>query len=132
MKVIFYMPKITGIGEKVLTAVESVLPKDKIVIYMSIDQIKAGLLNPDNNLNLCVFVLGEKENLKKIISLGILLRKVKIILLLPDRDMETMSLAHKLKPSFIAFSDSDMNDVGQVIKKIVKDREKKKFGELEN
>jgi len=43
----------------------------------------------------------------------------RLILVLPDDDMETISLGHALRPRFVTYAESDFIDISAVLGKIL-------------
>jgi hypothetical protein len=46
---------------------------------------------------------------------------VKLILIVPDQDDETLTNAHKLRPRFLSFSKNDFSDAASVLAKMIGD-----------
>ena len=49
-----------------------------------------------------------------------LLTDMRILLILPDRNKETVSAGHRLRPRYMSDADSDFEDVVAVVKQIFK------------
>jgi len=45
---------------------------------------------------------------------------MRIILILPDEDNETITMGHTLFPRFSTYADSDFKDVAAVLKKMIR------------
>jgi hypothetical protein len=45
---------------------------------------------------------------------------IKIVLILPDRNNETIVIGHKLRPRFLSYTDSDFIDVAVVLENMLK------------
>ena len=74
-----------------------------------------------NGLNIAVLEANSMDELKDLVSLHDLFLDIRIILILPDRERETISNAHKLRPRFLAYADSDFESVKVVLKKMLGD-----------
>jgi len=73
---------------------------------------------PGFDLDLAVLIPGSREDLKNIISLRDLLLDKRIILILPDRNPESISMAHIVGPRFLGYADSPYIQVEAVIRKM--------------
>ena len=64
-------------------------------------------------------MVANQEELMDMISMDDSFFGYRIILVLPDRRRETIRKGHKLFPRFLTFMDSDMELVGEVLKKML-------------
>lgn len=60
-----------------------------------------------------------QEELRKLSIMRYLLRDLRVILILPDRQSRTISDAHLLRPRFVSFADGDLTEVVAVAEKII-------------
>lgn len=68
-----------------------------------------------------VLIASDKEELSNLVNLKDLFSFVKLILIAPDQDEETLTNAHKLRPRFLSFSKNDFSDVASVLAKMIGD-----------
>ena len=66
-----------------------------------------------------VIFASSEESLRGIVSLRDFLNDTKIILVLPDEKKDTMAMGFALFPRFITWLDSDLNELGAVLKKML-------------
>lgn len=66
-----------------------------------------------------VLCLASRGELEEIVQHSDLLCDHKILLVLPDRSVESASIGHALYPRFISYNDSDLQDVGWVLHKML-------------
>jgi len=59
-------------------------------------------------------------NRKNILSIGHLFQNIRIILLVPSKEAETVALAHQLRPRFLTDINSDFAEITAVLKKMLK------------
>jgi hypothetical protein len=62
-----------------------------------------------------VIVTEEREELVCLLSIVHLLRKARVILVVPDQDPETLKIGYKLEPRFLKCGDSDFAEVRAVV-----------------
>ena len=70
---------------------------------------------------MCIAILlaASKEELQELVSVGELLEDIRIILVLPDTDRDTVANAHILRPRYLTYVDSDFSDVAAVLSKML-------------
>lgn len=66
-----------------------------------------------------VLIIADRGELEAILRYADLLTDQKVILVLPDKDQQTISMGHALYPRFIAYSDGELQDVGSVLHKMI-------------
>jgi hypothetical protein len=118
---VFYS-QVSGNSEKRLQRViESVVPGWEGAVCRSIDDLSEQLLQPKNDLAIALLLAEKKGDLEDLLSMSNLFRTMRIILVAPDRDKETIAAAHLLRPRLLTYRDSDFADVFTVLTKIIAD-----------
>lgn len=120
MKVLFYTGPAEENGEKIQSVVEALVPKQKIEIYRTTKTLSQRLRRPIGSLTLAVLFTATQEDFQDLLSLHDLLCDLRIVLILPDRDTETVSKGLTLRPRFFSFADSDFTEVSAVLAKMLK------------
>ena len=72
-----------------------------------------------NHTAVVVLVANEREELAELLPIMPLFRRVKIILILPDREPETIKLGYQLEPRFLSFIDSGFTMVKEVVQRML-------------
>jgi len=88
-------------------------------VYRSIEELAHGLHRLYDHDTIVLLRARDREELLRIVSLRDLLQGLRVILLLPDREEETISLAHRLRPRFLSNSESDFSDTMSVLQKMI-------------
>lgn len=57
-------------------------------------------------------------DLRALVSLRDLLRDVRVLLVLPDQDEETIVLAHRVRPAYVAYVDDGISGVVSVLRRL--------------
>jgi hypothetical protein len=78
------------------------------------------LRQPRHNLAVAVLVAASRQELLELLSIRDLLDGIRIILVLPDRQDDTIAKGHRLYPRFLTFADSDFLDVAAVLSKMLR------------
>jgi hypothetical protein len=68
---------------------------------------------------LVIFIAQDRLALRQLVSLKEFLWRIKIILVLPDDEEETIALAHRLKPRYLCYLEDDCSELGQVVNKML-------------
>ena len=89
-----------------------------IELYKSIDEVYVRLCQPRASGCILVLCPKNKKETEQIISLHDVLSGAKIILVLPKRDKDSVRMAYKIFPRFMAFADEDFANITMVLKKM--------------
>ncbi len=119
MNILFFSSIKTEFGEKVKKIIEAEVYSDQIEKCRSVEEVSGRLRQPLGDLRIAIIQVKSKEELLEIDAIKFLLFGLRIILILPDRDKDTVSTGHKLFPRFVSYIDSDSNEVGDVLKNML-------------
>lgn len=119
MRLLFYTPVSESAGELLQKMIEELVSKDNVEVYRNIESLSRRLRQPANNQPIAVLLAARKGDLLDIISIRDLLYNIRIILVLPDRDADTIAKGHTLRPRFVSYTDSDFLDVCSVLRKML-------------
>ena len=122
MSVVFYARDMFGAGEWLKKVAEVVGPKERIEVHQSIQSLIQRLREPRENYNIVVLLAVRKEDLMEMISIKHLLSDIRLVLIVPDSEEETIAQGHQLYPRFMGFRDSDFERMGDVLKKMLDGR----------
>ena len=120
MGVLLFSKEIKEAAKKLQTVIESLVPKGEIEIYQTIESLSSRFHRPRGNLAILILLAASKKDLIDLLLIRQLFNDIPIILILPDRDKETILQGRKLFPRFISFADGDCLDVDAVLGKMVK------------
>jgi hypothetical protein len=124
MCVLYYRPSENVIAEKLQFMIESELPGQQLEVFYSIEGLSKRLSQSARG-NCAAIILAKNINdLEKLFSIRSLLRDIRIILILPDRSEEVISIGYKLHPRFLSYADGEFSEVAVVLKKMVSLMEK--------
>lgn len=120
MAILLYLPEKNEAGARLHRIVRNILSDRNIEMFDSIDDMSQRLHEPIPDLKIAVLYLATKHDLLEIQSLSNFLWDIRLILVLPDEDPGTISQAHLLRPRFIAYADHPFDDLGVVLKQMVR------------
>ena len=118
-KVILYARVMEGAGEKLFQFIQKARPAQDTEIYDSIDEFSQRLRQPRGELTVAVIVANSKEDLLNLLFIRNLLQDIRIILVLPDREKDTIEKGHRLYPRFMSYVDSNLEEVEAVLKNVL-------------
>ncbi len=119
MTILFYTPTADETGRRLQTALEAVVPEEKIEIHCNHEILNRRLRRPMHGVAIAILLATTKEELLEIYSLKYFFEGIRIILILPDVESDTIALGHKLFPRFISYADGNFKDVAAVLKKML-------------
>ncbi len=122
MKILLYLPHEDGVGKKLLGIIKELAVNEKIEIYRSIDSLVQRLRKPTYDMDISILIAANKKQLSDLLLIKEEFRDIKIILILPDSESDTISEGHKLYPRFVSYIDSDFNDIEAVLEKMIKNK----------
>jgi hypothetical protein len=119
MAVIFYLPAYEERGEELLNRMMVELPQQEVETYRCFPDLRWRLQCPFPDIRVAVLLCMSQADLQEIFSLGEFLQDLKIILVLPDDDTETIIKAHNLRPRYLSWLDNNFFDIVTVLKRMV-------------
>ena len=118
MKLIYYGSTDNGDGKRLQQVIKSVVPVENTEIYRSIEELGKRLRLPTSDVSIFVLFTKSKTELFDLILIKKWLLDLRILLVLPDGDNETITMGHTLYPRFLTYADGDFKDVEAVLKKL--------------
>lgn len=115
MSVLMYGEWTSGAGKRLHRMVRTFVPKSKIESFGTLDSFSHKLREPKNDHDIAVILANNKEELRELVHMDDFLGDLRIILILPDRDNNTIAQGHTLRPRFLTYMDSDFLDVAAVL-----------------
>ena len=117
MRLLLYTPVSEGFNDQIQRMIEELIPLNDVEVYRSIETLSNRLRQCAHDLSIAVLHAARREDLANILSIRDLLRDVRIILILPDREASTVAKGHMLRPRFLSYADGGLTDVFSVLKK---------------
>lgn len=119
MKVVFFMPLKDDTEGTLNRMIEDLKVSNDLEIYRSIESLSERLCQPGKDELVAVIMAVSREVLREVVSIKELLSSLKFILVLPDREDETIAQGHMLRPRFVTYADSDPVEIHAVINKMI-------------
>ena len=118
MVFIIYKPSTTN-TDKLQRIIDPLVSERQVENYSSIKDITKRLQRPMKEEVVGVFMPSNEKDLSDLLSINHLVRDIRIILVLPNRDEKTISIGHSLRPRFLTYADGDLSDVAAVMSKMM-------------
>lgn len=94
------------------------IPGIKLRVYQSIEDLARGIFRRLGRDILVILRVQDREDLLNTDSIKDMLQNLRVILILPDRDEDTIALAHRVRPRFLG-TDEDHYETVKVVKKML-------------
>jgi hypothetical protein len=125
MKILYYSSTINGAGEWLQEAIESVVQAEKTEIYRNLESLSQRLRRPTQLPDVSILFANSRADFMDLLPIRDLLLNLRIILILPDGNKETITRGHTLFPRFLTYANSDFKDVAAVLKKMIQKTDSK-------
>ena len=119
VNILFYSSKTQDHEIGLGASLRVLVPDESVEMYRSVEEFANRLLHLIDHDAIVIIQAGDRQELLRILSLRDLLQGIRVILLVPDREEETISLAHRLRPRFLANSESGFSDTMSVLRKML-------------
>jgi hypothetical protein len=92
---------------------------DRCCLYFTaLSALAAYLRKPLGFPSICILAPADERELTQLNGMRHLLRDMRIVLILPDGEPQTISEAHYLRPRHVAYADGNLADVKAVVDKM--------------
>jgi hypothetical protein len=119
MRAFFYSSEIEGKGKEILEVMEELFQADQLVVIRSIDSLSRRLREPWEKKPIAVVLASKKDELVDFVFLREQLHPIRLILVLPDAEAATISLAHRLHPNYLTYVHGNMKELRAVLQKML-------------
>lgn len=118
-ELIFYNAGKSDFNSGLLEQIGGLVPPENIIQCKNMRQLQAALLKPAYNLLAAVLAVSDRQELTELVSITKFLRSTRVILILPDRELETVSEGHALRPRFLTWAARPSGEVIAVLHKML-------------
>lgn len=125
MKCIFYEKKSGTIAGRIIGMLQAAAGENKIELYRTIKTLSQRLSRPVDGLSVIVLIAGDRKDLLNILAVQKQFGVMRIIIILPDREDESVRIGYKLKPRFLTYLNGDVAEVQAVLSKMLQLSESK-------
>ncbi|MBF0496475.1 MAG: hypothetical protein HQK58_07860 [Deltaproteobacteria bacterium] len=119
MKVLFYANPQSMVGHKVREIITTLTGGREEENFQTVADLSLRLRQPMMGNFIAVIVAASREELAHILINWHFFLGIRIVLILPDREEDTVSRGHSLRPRFMSYADGDLNELAAVLDKMI-------------
>jgi hypothetical protein len=120
MRLILYAASTHQAGSLLLKTIGTLNADRPYECCSTLDALINSLRRPAGTEAVAILCPSGKDELNRLLAIRPLLRDMRIILILPDGQAETVSEGHALRPRFVSYADGDLSDVAAVVRKMAR------------
>jgi hypothetical protein len=118
MNVLFYMRTPGSREDDLLSAVAPFVSRGSLEVFADLHDFAGRIRKPKEAPSVALIWNPSKEDLRAILPLQDFLRGVRVLLVLPDQEEDTIALAHRIRPAYITYIDDGISGVVSVLKRL--------------
>lgn len=118
MELLIYAPPVTIPQHRLLSKITHALDDIPVNLFKSIDSLAQYLRQPICESFVTILFPKDNAELASLITMRHLMRNMRIVLILPNQDKQTISDGHFLRPRYVSHVEGDLSDVVAVVKKM--------------
>ena len=122
MNLFLYMPSHPEMRERVMSAVAPLVNRGSIELFEGVPELVDRLRKIKEFLSVAIIWAPSRDDLRILYSNRPFLDQTKLLLVLPDQEDETLTLAHRVLPTFVTYVDSPLSDLVAVMKRLTEPR----------
>jgi hypothetical protein len=119
MKCIFYEKRSGIIAGQIIGLLKASAAENKTELYHTIRTLSQRLTRPIDGLAIMVLIAGDRKDLLSILAIQKLFGLIRIIIILPDREDESVKMGYKLQPRFLTYVNGDISEVQAILRKLL-------------
>lgn len=120
MRVFIYGPTALDTRQDALCALERVTGNGQTEILRDFEALYTKLRHPGNRRAVAILLCATKAELMEVSSIYHLLSGLRVILLLPDGEEETIAIGHRVFPRFLGSLEADLEGVMEVLARLLR------------
>ena len=113
MKVLLYSTASEAIVERAKTVLQSSV-SDGIEVYRTINDLSLRLRGAKDTA-IVILLVGNREDFLDLLAIRHLFRNIRIIVVVPDTEHETIAIAHRLRPRYLTYIDGNFLGLSAVV-----------------
>jgi len=121
MKLFFLMTGNDAGGEPFLRDASRLVSRDAVEVFRDVASFAERLRRPKDPFSVVIVLGPSDDDLKNVAPLREFLKDSRILLVLRDQSEETISLAHRVLPTYITYLDNGTAGVVSVIRQVMRD-----------
>lgn len=123
MNLFFFLPKPGDCCHQLLKETARLVAKEEIEVVVDREVFMARMRRPKDPRSVALIWDPTEDDLREIASMRDLLAGVRVLLILRDQNRETIALAHKILPAYIAYVDDGIPGIVSVLERLAESRD---------
>jgi len=119
MEILFYYSMADETAARLERDMEKLASSVRIYVLRNWKAFVEELMNPRKNSAIAVIFISNREELLDAVAIRDRIHEYRLILILPDKEEETISLGHSLRPNFITYKTGDLRELEIVLDKML-------------
>ena len=120
MQLLFFASRNDESENRLDTAIRSVAPGGAIERFVTLEGFRDRLRSIIEPNSIMVLAAVDREELLEMQAFRDMLTEIYIILVLPDRQEDTIKLAHLLRPRFLGQTNDDFTNLSKIVAKMIR------------
>ncbi|MCC6698239.1 MAG: hypothetical protein IT365_21630 [Candidatus Hydrogenedentes bacterium] len=119
MHVVVHSPLLDETRERILNAVTMAGPALTVETLPEVQDLPTRLLNTEAEVGLLVIRIVDRHHVKQLFQFREQVRQVRVVMLIPAMDHDTIALAHSFHPRLILCGASSLHELTAVLRKLI-------------
>jgi hypothetical protein len=119
MKAFLYSSKIEGKEKEIQRVMTELFSPEQMNVIRSVENVSLKLQEPWEEKPIVILLALKKDELLDFLTIRDQLYSVRLILVLPDAEEGTISLAHRLRPNYLTYVNRDLHELKAVLEKMM-------------
>lgn len=112
--------------QEVVQLIEAEVSETDLEVYRTTEALAKRLQQPIDDVAIAILLPESHEDLMRLRSMKRLSNEIPVLLIVNDRGPDTIAIAHRLRPRYLSFTDSNIGAIPRVLIKMI---EKQKISE---
>ena len=121
MNLFFLRLRKDGDGGRFLRDVSPIVSPEDFEVFGDLASFHERLRKPRDPSSIMLILDPSYEDLRRVVALREFIKESKVLLVLRDQCAETISLAHKILPTYISYLDGGTSGLVAVLKQLMRD-----------
>lgn len=117
--ILFYAAEKNRAVESLEKVLAEQLPAQRVTYCTTMETFERRLRRPRQGIKIVLVSVCDAIEMMQLYHLRPLLLDMRLLLILPTREADTVAWAHKLGPRFIAYADNSIRQVADVLDKML-------------
>ena len=118
LNVLIYLQVPSPEGRELATLAKSSLAGSRVMVFSDLEEFIGWIPAPKQTTTVAIIWNPTPEDLKRIQLIRDLLAGIRLVLVLADDKPETIAMAHKVMPAFVAYTDDGLSEIVSVLERL--------------